>query len=466
MIENSSMEPKRVIAIFDIGKTNKKVFLFDEAYTVVYEMSGKHPEITDEDGFPCDDLKGIEDFVHQSLQKIFALPDVVPVAVNFTTYGASFVFIDAQGHPLTPLYNYLKPYPVELQSGFYGKYGGEDYFSMITASPVLGSLNSGMQVYRLKHEQAEKFAAMQYALHLPQYISYLVTGRAVTDITSVGCHTNLWDFSTGNYHRWVAEEGISEKLAPLADATTTYDINLHGLPVKAGIGLHDSSSALIPYMMGSGQPFALLSTGTWCITLNPFNEQPLTIDELKADCLAYLSYQGKPVKAARLFAGHEHDEQVSRIAAHFTIEPSDLHQTAYDPAIIADLQSAPVLQNNSIQLGQGLATSVFGQRNLDDFSSAIEAYHQLMLDIVAVQVWSSSLVLQNTPVSRLYVDGGFSKNELYMKLLSNALPGMELYAASLAQATALGAAMVIHNDWNSKPVPVDMVTLKKFQGPL
>ena len=57
-----------------------------------------------------------------------------------------------------------------------------------------------------------------------------------------------------------------------------------------GIGLHDSSAALIPYLMNFKEPFVLISTGTWCISLNPFNEAPLTKEELKSDCLSYMSY--------------------------------------------------------------------------------------------------------------------------------------------------------------------------------
>jgi hypothetical protein len=39
-----------VIAVFDIGKTNKKVFLFSEQYEIVFEQSTQFDEITDEDG--------------------------------------------------------------------------------------------------------------------------------------------------------------------------------------------------------------------------------------------------------------------------------------------------------------------------------------------------------------------------------------------------------------------------------
>ena len=50
-------------------------------------------------------------------------------------------------------------------------YGGESQFSKQTASPVLGNLNSGMQLYRMKYEKPEKFKQINYALHLPQYLS-------------------------------------------------------------------------------------------------------------------------------------------------------------------------------------------------------------------------------------------------------------------------------------------------------
>ena len=39
-----------VIAVFDIGKTNKKFFLLDEGYQIVLERSVQFEEITDEEG--------------------------------------------------------------------------------------------------------------------------------------------------------------------------------------------------------------------------------------------------------------------------------------------------------------------------------------------------------------------------------------------------------------------------------
>jgi hypothetical protein len=56
------------------------------------------------------------------------------------------------------------------------------------------------------------------------------------------------------------------------------------------------------------------------------NDLPLTVEELQHDCLCYMHYQGKPVKASRLFAGHEYDEQVKRIADHFQQNPTRYEQ--------------------------------------------------------------------------------------------------------------------------------------------
>ncbi|ALI97823.1 FGGY-family carbohydrate kinase [Rufibacter tibetensis] len=456
------MQKIPVIAIFDVGKTNKKLFLFDEHYRIVYERSAKFIETVDEDGDPCENLESLRLSVFDSLRDVFKRPEFEIKAINFSTYGASFVYVDEGGQPLTPLYNYLKPYPEELQKQFYATYGGEEKLSKETASPVLGSLNSGMQLYRLKHEQPEVFQQMKYALHLPQYLSSLISGEFYTDITSIGCHTNLWDFTKGDYHAWVAQEGILEKLAPLKGADEAVPAAFPGNSYKVGIGLHDSSAALIPYLVNFQEPFALISTGTWCITLNPFNTSPLTTEELKQDCLSYLQYKGKPVKASRFFGGYEHEQEVKRIAIHFDMSTAVFKTVEYDPEIIQKLQREQKASNNLQEKTTALPTSGFAERDLSLFASGIEAYHQFVIDLVQQQVISSNLVLQGTDVKRIFVDGGFGKNAIYMNLLAAAFPDKEVYAASMAQATAIGTALAIHSLWNTKPLPNDIIELKYY----
>lgn len=269
-------------------------------------------------------------------------------------------------------------------------------------------------------------------MHLPQYVASLISDQYFSDITSIGCHTMLWDFRKNNYHEWVQKEGLASKFPPIRDSGSAEWVpipisvggNYHAFYV--GIGLHDSSAALIPYLTAFQEPFALISTGTWNISLNPFNHNPLTPEELAQDCLCYLTFQGKPVKASRFFAGHEHEQAVKSIAAQFDVAEDFYKKNSPAPT-----------------------------------SPAGSAYLEFMRQLVEKQVLSTKLILQNTPVRRIFVDGGFSKNEVFMSLLARAFPEMEVFAAEIPQATALGAALAIHRFWNKSPLPKNLISLKK-----
>jgi sugar (pentulose or hexulose) kinase len=481
-----------VIAIFDIGKTNKKLFLFDEHYKIVWEQTASFSETVDEEGDACEDLDQLTAWVKNSFQEILRLEDFDIRAINFSAYGASFVHLGADGAPAAPLHNYLKPYPAELKKKFYDAYGGEVTFSMLTASPVLGSLNSGMQLYRIKEEQPELFTKIKYSLHLPQYISFLVTGEKYSEITSIGCHTNLWNFSQNHYHEWVYREGIMDKLAPILPSTSVLPVprssfanpglqaaasrHVDGRSAQpnrslrsgdpddllAGIGLHDSSAAMIPYLESFQEPFVLISTGTWCISMNPFNKTPLTVAELQKDCLCYMSYQGQPVKASRLFAGHEHEQQVRRLGDHFHKAAGYAATLSFDPDIVSFLRVREQEQG-ALSFDGPMTASVFSQRSLDSFDSYEQAYHRLLMDIMEQQIASTQLVLQGTKVRRIFVDGGFGRNQVYMHLLAAAFPHTEVFAASIPQATAMGAALAIHSHWNTRSLPGDIIELKYYK---
>jgi sugar (pentulose or hexulose) kinase len=439
--------PQPVIAVIDVGKTNKKLFLFNEDYKIVHEQSARFTETIDEDGDPCENLESLRQSVFDSLRSVIREKDFSIKALNFSAYGASFVYVDEAGKELTPLYNYLKDYPESLRKKFYDTYGGEDLFSSRTASPVLGSLNSGMQLYRIKQERPALFEKIKYALHLPQYLSYLVTKKAYSDITSIGSHTNLWDYEKKKYHDWVKKEGIHAVLPPIAKYDEVTAVEYAGKKILTGIGLHDSSAALIPYLINFQEPFILISSGTWCISLNPFNHHPLTVEELKKDCLCYLDFKGNPVKASRLFAGHFHDEQVKRIADHFNSSPARFRSMPFNPELAGKFATTE---------------AGFEGKELSAYTNSEEAYHALLTDLISQQYTSTQLVLSNTPVKRIFVDGGFSKNEVFMNLLAARFPELEVFAASIHQSTALGAALALHKAWNKKPVPSNLITLRFY----
>lgn len=394
------MKKLPVILIFDIGKTNKKLLLFNEQYEVVFEKSTQFAEITDEDGFNCDDIAALTNWVTAAVDEISQHADFSVQAIHCSAYGASFVYLNEEGKVLTPLYNYLKPYKERTKQLFEERHGPISQLCLQTASPDLDNLNSGLQLFRIKVEHPEIFSRIKWALHLPQYIHYVIKKEIASDITSIGCHTMLWDFTKNKYHDWVIAEEI-DKILP---------------PIQSNVGLHDSSAALIPYLKSFNEPFVLISTGTWCISLNPFNQSPLTLDELNKDTLCYLSYTGKPVKASRLFAGKKHEVECQKLK----------------------------------------------EANLGDEAYAL-AYHELMNEIVSEQVNSTKLILESNKVKKIFVDGGFSKNEQYMKGLVKAYPHIQIYAANIAQASSIGAALALHDTWNKQAIPESFLELTQYR---
>lgn len=432
-----------IIAVFDAGKTNKKLLLFSDQYKVIHETSTRFEEIADEDGFPCENVELLKSWVYTELANLMAAGNFVPSAINFSSYGASFVHLDEQGNVILPLYNYLKPYPPQLAETFFNTYGGEQTLSRETASPVLGHLNSGLLLYRLKHEK-KLLEKKGFSLHLPQYLSFLLTGKYYSDVTSIGCHTMLWHFEKYRYHQWVMQEKINDRLAPIFASDQVMEVQFQQAKIKVGVGLHDSSAALIPYLATFNEPFVLISTGTWSISMNPFNNAPLTDDELQHDCLCYMTYQQKPVKSSRLFAGHMHEVSAKKIAAHFNRAENFYEELNYDENCISRVSLQEDYQDNKLNI----------------YSSCEDAYHALMRDLIKNQVNATNLVM-SSDIKQIFVDGGFGKNRVFMKLLAKAYPLLEVYASSVPQATAIGAALAIHRHWNPRAVPGNVVRAEK-----
>ncbi len=429
-----------VTAVFDIGKTNKKFFLFDKDYQEVFREYARFNEIKDEDGFPTENLEALQKWLKELFHRILESKEYDIKAINFSTYGASFVHVDGHGKVLTPLYNYLKPIDEDLLASFYKKYGPELEFSIKTGSPKSGMLNSGLQLYWLKHTQPEVFKKIKYAMHLPQYLSYIFTGVPLSEYTSIGCHTALWDYTKKDYHQWVYKENINHILPPIVSTETSINMNYNGKSIKIGVGIHDSSSALIPYIRGSKKPFILVSTGTWSVSLNPYYESSLTNNDIQKETINYMRINGKVVKSSKLMLGNEYKHQVTQLSNYFGV-PYEQHKSVQ-------------FNSDTFQKISKNFKHCFSWKYLADVSMPIEtnithttyedAYHQLLIELVRLQVKSiKSARGIDTTIKQLFVDGGFSDNDVFIKLLSHYLSGMKLRSTSSSLGSALGAAIVI-----------------------
>ncbi len=434
----------KVTAVFDIGKTNKKFFLFDKKYKEIFREYTRLPETRDEDNYPAEDLAALQNWIKTTFDAILENEAYEIKAVNFSTYGASFVHLDQKGQVLTPLYNYTKSIDKSVSDEFYNKYGDELSLATETASPQSGFLNSGMQLYWLKKTKPGIFSKIKYSLHLPQYLSYLFTGIPVSEYTSIGCHTNLWDYNKKDYHRWVYEEGIDNMLAPLVPTSASMNTSYNGKKLKVGVGIHDSSSALLPYILSKKKPFLLLSTGTWSIALNPFSKDEITKEDLKHNCLNYLRADGKPVKASRFFMGNEYRLQVEKLGEYYNKEYGYHRDVKFDKDLYLKLIKKPSIYFRFE--GISLQRKKLNKTDLEPFKTFEEAFHQLMIELMELQVQTIRKAIGgNLEIKTIYIDGGFTDNDVFMKLMSHHFCEFNVLSTQSPLGSALGAVMVISN---------------------
>lgn len=425
-------------AIFDIGKTNKKFFLFDECFKVQGSESIIIEEVNDEDGHPSDNLLKIVTWMKSCLKSAFDQYGEKVGALNFSSYGASLVHLDANGEVFTPLYNYTKEYPLALSEAFYSTYGGKQVLTVETGSPADAMLNSGLQLYWIKKAKPELFQRLHTSLHLPQYLSYIFTRQLTSDYTSIGCHTHLWNYKNNHYHSWVDQEGISDKLAPIVSCSSfdhTVKVSIQGQEVNVGSGIHDSSAALLPYLACEKDPFVLISTGTWCVSLNPFDSNLLTASDIDNGCLNYMTMDGKRVKATRVFLGHKYKQQIRQLA---------------------DFYAKPVDYDQSVQFN----LNIYKQLLLHQIESSNYevAYHKVMMELLDLQIQSTEKAIGDSKIKKLYIDGGFANNDIFVSLISDHFRHLKVYTTQSPMGSAIGAAMAVQSKKSPKTVAPSFLT--------
>jgi len=284
-------------------------------------------------------------------------------------------------------------------------------------------------------------------LHFPQYISYLITGKIYSEHTSIGCHTALWDFDNMTYHQWTKNHALN--LPEPVPVETTTEVMIDGREIIVGIGIHDSSASLAPYFSGSNGSFLLMSTGTWCINMNPFNTEILTADQLDKDCLCYISINRQPVKSSRLFLGHLHEVALKFITNHFRKSDDYYKKIKSDDKLSSYLKVR--LNGKKVFFRSGPESRELKEYiDLYEFGNFEEAYHQLMIELGDLTIEAVNLVLpENDDSQNIYITGGFSKNALFCDIISRAYPSKAVFTSEIANGSALGAALVVSGTQSS-----------------
>lgn len=81
--------------------------------------------------------------------------------------------------------------------------------------------------------------------------------------------------------------------------------------------------------------------------------------------------------------------------------------------------------------------------DLSQFASFEEAYHHFMFELVATQARAMKRAIKDTTIKKIYIDGGFTENDIFVKLIAWHFPDLKVRTTQSPLGSALGAAMVM-----------------------
>lgn len=316
------------IAVLDIGKTNAKVVLIDgEGRTL--EDRRRANTVLPGPPYPHFDVDGLWAFILDALRDFAPRVEaIVPV-----THGACAALVDGDGALVLPVLDYEHDGPDRGRDTY-----APPPFTETGSAPLPGGLNVGAQLHWLEGAFLRDFATARRLLFWPQYWAFRLTGAEAAELTSLGCHTDLWDPARAAPSSLARARGWDALLPPLrrADAPlgpiTAEVAAATGLdpatPVVAGI--HDSNASLLPYL--SVAPCGVLSTGTWVIAMALGAANP-QLDPAR-DMLLNVAADGTPVPTARFMGGRERD---AAIAAGTPEEQADTDIARHAAARLAEI---------------------------------------------------------------------------------------------------------------------------------
>jgi L-fuculokinase len=430
--------------VLDIGKTNVKLVLIAADGAVLAEQ--RSPNAILPDGlYPHHDTERIWDWMLTAMKSFSSMAQVgaiVPV-----THGATAAMVDDEGLVLPVL-----DYEFELPASQRAHYAVQRPPYSATSSPQLpAGLNLGAQLAWQAQAFPKQFRRARHILMYPQYWAWRLSGVAASEVTSLGCHTDLWQPSRQQYSSLVERMGWSRLFPSLRPAWAPLNVlkpelaELTGLLADCRVlcGIHDSNASLlrhlIPATPGAVAPMspspAVLSTGTWVIAAAP--GMPLDGLREQGDMLANSNALGQAVACMRFMGGREFGELAGADAEPCTAE--DL-QTLIEQKTMA----LPCFSSAGGPFA-GRAGSVTGPApdNARQRYALATLYCVLMSDYCLTELGVSA------PGAAVVVEGSFTGNPWFGPLLAALRPQQKIGSTDDASGTTCGAWMLHH--WGRTP---------------
>lgn len=416
----------RSVAVIDIGKTNAKVVLID-AETRQQIAGRSTPNTVLRDGpYPHADVERLWAFILDSLRELQAAHGVDGISI--TTHGATAALMAGDTLAM-PVLDYEHEGPDSMADA----YGAMRPDFAETLSPRLPhGLNLGAQIFWQSQAFPEAFAGVTAILTYPQYWAWRLTGVMASEVTSLGCHTDLWAPARGDFSGMVAAQGWIERFPPIRPAASVLGSIVPEVAEATGLGadtpvtcgIHDSNASLLPHLGGKEPPFSIISTGTWTIVMTVGGGTD-RLDPAR-DSLANVDAFGRAVPTARFMGGREFDLLVKQIG-----EPR-----AGDVAriIAEDIRVQP-----SFMPGVGPFPTAVGRWTVDP-TTLTAAEQTAAASLYLALVTRASLDLCGLG-HEIIIEGPLARNVLFGQALAS-LTGVPVSASGDATGTSLGASML------------------------
>ncbi len=419
----------RHIAVIDIGKTNAKLAIVRAADLAELAVVTRPNTVQPAPPYPHFDVAGHWDFLLGALCDLHR--DHGIDAISITTHGACAALLDKDGNLAAPVLDYEHPGPQDTAAA----YDAIRPPFAETGSPRLPlGLNLGAQFHWQFHTDLGLNARVAHIVTYPQYWGYLLTGALATDVTSLGCHTDLWVPGAARFSSLVARLGVAGKIAPARQSQDVLGTVLPAIAAVTGLppatpvtcGIHDSNASLLPHILSRQPPFSVVSTGTWCIAM-AIGAAPVPLDAAK-DTLINVSALGQPVPSARFMGGREHDlalrgATVPPTAADIAAVLSD--DIMLFPAVVPD--TGP-FRGHLMGWHPAEPPVGSGQR-----TAAVAFYLALVTTRCLTLIGHQGAIV---------VEGPFARNLPYLQMLS-AATGCPVIPSEGATGTARGAALLV-----------------------
>jgi len=452
--------PSGWTVVLDVGKTLSKASLWDENGNRIGSKSRLNQRITHGDVAVLD-ARGIEDWLVQVLSEFAALGpigSIIPVA-----HGAGVALVRAGQLQYPPL-----DYEWAGVSSDRQRYDQQRDSYAKTGSPALPcGLNLGIQLHWLESQGSARMDAVQL-LPWAQYWAWLLCGMAASEVSSLGCHTDLWRPYEHSPSDLAARRGWADRLAPLSAANKILGTlrsrwsKATGLSSRVQIycGMHDSNAALLA---ARGHPDALghdatvLSTGTWFVAmrspLHGGSETRVNLPETR-DCLVNVDVESLPVLSSRFMGGREIE-----LLAGAAMQSSES---------VSSLASQQVAAIRAIESGVMILPSMIA--GVGPYPNASHPPPDMAMDpserrvhalIYAALLADASLDLIGSR-DTVFVEGRFSHAPVFVQTLASLRPASRVLISDDDNGVAQGALRLANvgravTEWRrAEPLRVDL----------